>query len=36
VSPPALPADAYSVVHDKSLWVGESVSTNTTTVDAFV
>jgi hypothetical protein len=26
----------YSVVQDKMLWVGESVSTNTTTVHAFV
>jgi hypothetical protein len=26
----------YSVVQDKMLWVGESVSTNTTSVDAFV
>jgi len=29
-------ARVYSVVQDKMLWVGESVSTNTTTVDAFV
>jgi hypothetical protein len=29
-------ARVYSVVQDKVLWVGESVSTNTTTVDAFV
>jgi NaMN:DMB phosphoribosyltransferase len=29
-------ARVYSVVQDKVLWVGESVSTNTTTVAAFV
>lgn len=29
-------ARVYSVAQDKVLWVGESVSTNTTTVDAFV
>ena len=29
-------ARAYSVVRDKVLWVGESVATNHTTVDAFV
>ena len=29
-------ARVYSVVQDKALWVGESMSTNTTTVDAFV
>jgi hypothetical protein len=29
-------ARVYSVVLDKVLWIGESVSTNTTTVEAFV
>lgn len=29
-------ARAYSVVQDKLLWVGESVATNNTTVDAFL
>ena len=29
-------ARAYSVVQDKLLWVGESVATNDTTVDAFL
>ncbi len=29
-------ARVYSVVQDKVLWVGESVTTNTTTVEAFV
>jgi hypothetical protein len=29
-------ARVYSVAQDKVLWIGESVSTNTTTVDAFV
>jgi hypothetical protein len=31
-----LEARVYSVAQDKVLWIGESVSTNTTTVESFV